>query len=124
MDPLLQYAATSDGVGIAYWSMGEGQALIIPPILVSSHLELEWQIVSRRAFYEGLAHGIRVVRYDCRGIGMSQRDQIDFSIDAAIEDLEAVRSRLGLERFSLLRLPSSGMWHWLMRRDTRTASPT
>src|SRR5215216_3675662 len=108
MDPLLQYAISSDGVGIAYWSMGEGQALIIPPILVSSHLELEWQIVSRRAFYEGLAHGIRVVRYDCRGIGMSQRDQIDFSIDAAIEDLEAVRSRLGLERFSLLRLPSSG----------------
>jgi class 3 adenylate cyclase/pimeloyl-ACP methyl ester carboxylesterase len=99
---------TSDGVGIAYWTMGEGQALIIPPIIVTSHLELEWQIVSRRAFYEGMAHGIRVVRYDCRGIGMSQRDQIDFSIDAAIEDLEAVRTRLGLERFSLLRLPSSG----------------
>jgi class 3 adenylate cyclase/pimeloyl-ACP methyl ester carboxylesterase len=108
MDPLLQYAMTSDGVGIAYWTMGEGQALVIPPIIVSSHLELEWQIVSRRAVYEGLAHGVRVVRYDCRGMGMSQRDVLDFSIDAAIEDLEAVRSRLGLERFSLLRLPSSG----------------
>jgi class 3 adenylate cyclase/pimeloyl-ACP methyl ester carboxylesterase len=108
MDPLLQYAMTSDGVGIAYWTMGEGQALVIPPIIVSSHLELEWQIVSRRAVYEGLAHGVRVVRYDCRGMGMSQRDVIDFSIDAAIEDLEAVRARLGLERFSLLRLPSSG----------------
>lgn len=108
MDPLLQYATTSDGVGIAYWSMGEGQALVIPPILVSSHLELEWQIVSRRAVYEGLAHNVRVVRYDCRGMGMSQRDVIDYSVDAAVEDLEAVRSRLGLERFSLLRLPSSG----------------
>jgi class 3 adenylate cyclase/pimeloyl-ACP methyl ester carboxylesterase len=108
MDPLLQYAMTSDGVGVAYWTMGEGQALIIPPILVSSHLELEWQIVSRRAVYESLAHDVRVVRYDCRGMGMSQRDVIDFSMDAAIEDLEAVRSRLGLERFSLLRLPSSG----------------
>jgi class 3 adenylate cyclase/pimeloyl-ACP methyl ester carboxylesterase len=108
MDPLLQYAITSDGVGIAYWSMGEGQALVIPPIIVSSHLELEWQIVSRRAVYEGLAHDVRVVRYDSRGMGMSQRDVIDFSIDAAIEDLEAVRKRLGLESFSLLRLPSSG----------------
>src|SRR3954469_12934952 len=108
MDPLLQYATTSDGVGIAYWSMGEGQALVVPPILVSSHLELEWQIVSRRAVYEGLAHDARVVRYDSRGMGMSQRDVIDFSIEAAINDLEAVRERLGLERFSLLRLPSSG----------------
>ena len=108
MDPLLQYALTSDGVGIAYWTMGEGQALVIPPILVSSHLELEWQIVSRRAAYEGLARDVRVVRYDCRGMGMSQRDVIDFSVDAAVRDLEAVRERLGLERFSLLRLPSSG----------------
>ena len=108
MDPLLQYAMTSDAVAIAYWSMGDGPPLFIPPILVSSHLELEWQIVSRRAVYEGLAHGLRVVRYDCRGMGMSQRDVIDFSVDAAIRDLDAVRERLGLEKIALLRLPSSG----------------
>jgi len=108
MDPLLQYAMTSDQVAIAYWTMGGGPALVIPPILVTSHLELEWQIVSRRAVYEGLAHGLRVVRYDCRGMGMSQRDNIDFSVDAAIRDLEAVRERLGLEQIALLRLPSSG----------------
>jgi class 3 adenylate cyclase len=108
MDPLLQYAMTSDSVAIAYWTMGDGPAIFIPPILVSSHLELEWQIVSRRATYEGLAHGLRVVRYDCRGMGMSQRDVIDFSVDAAVRDLEAVRERLGLEKISLLRLPSSG----------------
>ncbi|HLF72021.1 MAG TPA: adenylate/guanylate cyclase domain-containing protein, partial [Dehalococcoidia bacterium] len=104
----IHYATTSDGVGIAYWAMGDGPPLVIPPILVSSHLELEWQIPSRRAVYETLARGTRVIRYDSRGMGMSQRDAIDFSVDAAVRDLDAVVDRLGLERFALLRMPSSG----------------
>jgi len=104
----VQYAQTSDGVSIAYWTLGKGPALVIPPVISTSHLELEWQIVSRRAAYEGLARGARVVRYDCRGMGMSQRDAIDFSVDAACKDLEAVVDRLGIEQFALLRLPSSG----------------
>src|SRR6266540_246996 len=108
MDPRVQYATTSDGVSIAYWTMGEGPTLVIPPNLVTSHLELEWQVVSRRAAWEGLAHGLQVVRYDCRGMGMSQRDAIDFSVEAASRDLEAVIERVGIDRFSLLRLPSSG----------------
>jgi class 3 adenylate cyclase/pimeloyl-ACP methyl ester carboxylesterase len=104
----VQYATTSDGVSIAHWAMGEGIALVIPPVLSTSHLEMEWQIVSRRATYEDLVHGARVIRYDCRGMGMSQRDAIDFSTEAACRDLEAVVDRLGIERFAILRLPSSG----------------
>src|SRR5688572_3386299 len=101
MDPRIQYAQTSDGVSIAYWTLGEGTPVVLPPVLVSSHLELEWQIPSRRAFYERLAQGMRVVHYDCRGMGMSQRDVIDFSVNAATKDLDAVVNRLGLERFSI-----------------------
>lgn len=104
----VQYATTSDGVSIAHWAMGSGVPLVIPPVLSTSHLEMEWQIVSRRAVYEGLARGARVVRYDCRGMGMSQRDAIDFSVEGASRDLEAVLDRLGIEQFTLLRLPSSG----------------
>jgi class 3 adenylate cyclase len=104
----VQYATTSDGVSIAHWAMGEGIPLVVPPVLSTSHLEMEWQIVSRRAAYEDLARGARVIRYDCRGMGMSQRDAIDFSTEAACRDLEAVVDRLGIERFAILRLPSSG----------------
>ncbi len=104
----VRYASTSDGASIAYWSTGSGVPLVIPPVLSTSHLEMEWQIVSRRAVYEGLAQDARVVRYDCRGMGMSQRDAIDFSVEAACRDLNAVVDRLGLEKFALLRLPSSG----------------
>ena len=104
----VQYASTSDAVSIAHWAIGSGVPLVIPPVLSTSHLEMEWQIVSRRAVYEGLARDARVVRYDCRGMGMSQRDAIDFSVEAACRDLDAVVNRLGLEKFALLRLPSSG----------------
>src|SRR3989304_4404576 len=73
MEQHVHYATARDGVGIAYWAMGEGPTLVIPPILSTSHIELEWQIPSRRATYEGLAPGARVVRYDCRGMGQSHR---------------------------------------------------
>src|SRR5688572_16583666 len=109
MDPRLQYATTSDGISIAYWSMGEGVPLVIPPIIVSSHLELEWQMSSRRAAFERMAGIGRIIHYDCRGMGMSQRDAVDFSVEAAIKDLEAVVDRLGLEQFALLRLPNSAL---------------
>jgi class 3 adenylate cyclase len=108
MDPPIHYATTTDGVGIAYWTLGEGPALVIPPTLPSNHIELEWQIPGRRAAFEGLAHGARVIRYDCRGMGMSQRDPVDFSVEAAIRDLDAVVDSLGVERFAILRIPSSG----------------
>jgi pimeloyl-ACP methyl ester carboxylesterase len=108
MSHSVQYVSTDDGVGIAYWMTGEGVPLVIPPILTTSHLEMEWQIPSRRAAYEGLARRARVIHYDCRGMGMSQRDAVDFSIDAAQRDLGAIAERLGLETFALLRLPSSG----------------
>ncbi len=107
MDPRIHYVITSDDVSIGYWTMGQGPALIVPPIVVSSHIEMEWQIPSRRACFEALSQGSRLVRYDCRGIGMSQRDAVDFSMEAAFRDLEAVADALDLERFALLRIPSS-----------------
>jgi class 3 adenylate cyclase/pimeloyl-ACP methyl ester carboxylesterase len=108
MDPTIHFATTSDDVGIAYWTLGEGIPLVIPPTLPTSHIELEWQRPGRRASFESLARGARVIRYDCRGMGMSQHKDIDFSLEAATRDLEAVVDRLTLDRFALLRLPSSG----------------
>jgi class 3 adenylate cyclase/pimeloyl-ACP methyl ester carboxylesterase len=108
MDPTLHFATTSDDVGIAFWTMGDGPPLLIPPTLVTNHLELEWQLPTRRAAFEGLAHGARIVRYDCRGMGMSQHDAVDFSVEAGFRDLEAVIDRLDLDQFAMLRVPSSG----------------
>ena len=109
MEPRIQYAKTSDGVNIAYWTLGEGIPLVIPPILHGSHIQMEWEMPARRALYEQLAEGAKVIRYDCRGVGMSQRDAIDFSLPAAELDLEAVLDRLELNNVAMFGLgPTPG----------------
>ena len=102
MEPRIQYAKTSDGVSIAYWTMGEGMPLVFAPTPPFSHIQREWQWSDYRAFYEALSRGRKLVRYDGRGSGMSDREVADFSLEAHMRDLEAVVSRLGFERFALL----------------------
>jgi class 3 adenylate cyclase len=75
--------------------------------VVFSHIQLEWQLPECRRWYERLAEKRKLVRYDLRGTGLSDRDVTDYSLEADLRDLEAVVDRLGLERFALL-----GMLNW------------
>ena len=102
METRVQYARTSDGVDVAFAVHGDGLPLVMPPNLVNMHLQLEMtERATARSFYTRLAKRLKIIRYDCRGGGMSQRDRIDFSPDAAARDLAAVVDRLGLDRFAL-----------------------
>ena len=140
MEPRIQYAQTADGVSIALWTLGEGTAYVEMPTIPVSHIQMEWQFPEWRRWYEFLTQRRKVVRYDCRGAGLSDRDVSDFSLDAQVLDLEAVVDRLGLERFVLLsgihagpagiayaarhpeRVSHLVLWHsWAMTRDA--ASP-
>ena len=101
MEPGIQYARTSDGVNIAFWTMGEGRPLIAMPSMPWSHLQFEWSIPEIRRWYEDLGRGRSVVRYDGRGFGLSQREVDSMSLDAQVLDLEAVVERLGVQHFDL-----------------------
>src|SRR5689334_5930831 len=103
MEPEIRYTTTSDGVSIAYYTMGEGHPLVIASTMLWSHLQLELPRVGE--FYrsgQGLGRGMQVVRYDARGTGLSDRSTLDFSMEARLRDLEAVVERLRLTRFALL----------------------
>ncbi|HXH20644.1 MAG TPA: adenylate/guanylate cyclase domain-containing protein [Dehalococcoidia bacterium] len=102
--PRIQYARTKDGVSIAYYSSGTGFPLVVMPSLPVSHIEQELGIPEWRAWYEKLGRGRRVIRYDARGTGLSDRGRIERDVDAMVADLEAVVDRLGLERFGLLSI--------------------
>ena len=101
MEPRIQYAQTTDGVSIAFWTIGEGAPFVHMPMQFS-HIQLEWQWPEPRRWYERLAEKRKLVRYDGRGTGLSERDVSDYSLDARVLDLEAIVDRLGLERFALL----------------------
>jgi class 3 adenylate cyclase len=102
MEPRIQYAQTEDGVSIAYWTLGEGMPLVFAPTPPFSHIQREWQWPDYRAFYEALSRVRKLVRYDGRGSGVSEREVTDFSLEAHVRDLEAVVNRLGFDRFALL----------------------
>jgi class 3 adenylate cyclase/pimeloyl-ACP methyl ester carboxylesterase len=99
--PPIQYCKTADGVGIAFWTLGEGPPLVILPIVLAGHVQLEWEFDIFRATYERLAAATTVIRFDLRGLGLSQRHCLDLSTEAGMLDLEAVTDHLGLHRFAL-----------------------
>ncbi len=97
MDPRIQYCTTSDGVSIAYSTLGEGRPVLAMPVPGFSHAELGWQMFA--ANLQPLAETYHVITYDSRGSGMSDRSAVDFSIEAMLRDLEAVIEANGLDSF-------------------------
>jgi class 3 adenylate cyclase len=108
MEQRIQYTKTADGVSIAFWTLGEGMPLVWMSAAPFNNIQLEWQLPSSRVLHEGLAQKRRLVRYDGRGLGLSERNAADFSLDAQMSDLEAVVDRLSLNRFALLSFPNPG----------------
>ena len=108
MQPAIQYVRTADGVRIAYWEVGEGAPLVVMPSTPFTHVRLEWEIPECRGWYQRLSRGRRLVRYDSRGFGLSDRRVADISLEAHILDLEAVVDRLGLGTFSIFASGDSG----------------
>ena len=101
MEPRIQYAKTADGVNIAFWTLGEGTPVVQMPNLPWSHIQLEWQDPGHRRWYERMAERRKLVRYDGRGCGLSDRNVADYSVDAHMLDLQAVVERLGVQTFVL-----------------------
>jgi class 3 adenylate cyclase/pimeloyl-ACP methyl ester carboxylesterase len=99
MEPRIQYAKTTDGVSIAFASMGEGPPLVRVPTLGMNHVQRDWEMFLG-AFQE-LTQTFRVIWYDPRGAGLSDRDEVDFSMEAMMRDLDAVIGRTGLGSFAL-----------------------
>ena len=76
--------------------MGDGPPLIHLPGFPFSNLAGEWRIPAAREAFERLARDVRLIQYDGRGTGHSQRDVTDFSLDAMLGDLDAVVGAAGL----------------------------
>jgi class 3 adenylate cyclase len=108
MEPRIQYAKTTDGVSIAFWTLGQGVPFVHMPILPWSHIQLEWQDPGFRRYYEREAERKRLIRYDGRGSGLSERNVADYSFDAHMRDLQAVVECLGVRRLVLLGPVNAG----------------
>ncbi|MFL9920493.1 alpha/beta fold hydrolase [Paraburkholderia fungorum] len=90
-----------DGVRIAYATCGSG-----PPIVKAanwlSHLEFDLKSPVWSHLIAELCQQHRLIRYDQRGCGLSDRDPAEISFDAWQRDLDTVINASGVRRFALL----------------------
>jgi len=97
----IRFCRSSDGVQIAYACTGQG-----PPLVKTgnwmTHLEKDLESPIWRHLWRDLASNHTLVRYDARGMGLSDWDVDEISFDAFVRDLEAVVDAAGFERFDLL----------------------
>jgi pimeloyl-ACP methyl ester carboxylesterase/DNA-binding CsgD family transcriptional regulator len=103
----IQFATAPDGVRIAYAFSGRGDALVRAPHWMT-HLEWEAQTPVFGPWLRTLSERHRLLRYDSRGSGLSDRDPPSISFDDQVSDLETVVDAAGLERFSLLGMSWGG----------------
>jgi len=103
----IAFCTTSDGVRLAYATMGAG-----PPLVKAAnwltHLEYDLETPVWRHWYRALGQRFSLLRYDERGCGLSELEVDDFSVDMWVRDLEAVVDAAGFERFPLLGISQGG----------------
>lgn len=104
----IRFCTTSDGVRIAYTAIGNGTTLV-RVLGHFTHLEIEWAWPDLRHFWEELARHFTVVRYDGRGIGLSDRYDGEFTEEARQLDLDAVLKAVETDNVILLGI-SEGGW--------------
>jgi len=92
--PDIRYARSGD-VNIAYRVVGEGpmDVVMIPGWI--SHLEAAWELPEYRTFFERIAAYGRVITFDKRGTGMSDRVAEGTDFDTRMDDLRAVMDAAG-----------------------------
>jgi pimeloyl-ACP methyl ester carboxylesterase/DNA-binding CsgD family transcriptional regulator len=94
-------ARLGDGTVVRFAVVGAGPVAIYVPGWVS-HLELGWALPAERAFYEGLATGRTLVRYDRPGCGLSDATERHDFVDLELEVLRAVAEAVAVDRFDLI----------------------
>lgn len=96
----IRFCTTADGVKIAYATAGSGLPLVKTPNWLN-HLELDVESVVWRGWMAQMAERFRLIRYDARGCGLSDRDALTGNFETNLIDLEAVVDAAGLTRFAL-----------------------
>jgi DNA-binding SARP family transcriptional activator/pimeloyl-ACP methyl ester carboxylesterase/class 3 adenylate cyclase len=96
--PRTRYALTGDGIHVAYQVIGQGERdMVLVPGLMS-HIELIWEDHETADFYQRLAGLGRLILFDKRDTGLSDRASGAMSLEERMEDVRAVMQAAGSSR--------------------------
>lgn len=96
-----RYARSGD-VSVAYQVVGEGpfDVILVPGFV--SHVELVWSVEARASMLRQLASFSRLILFDKRGTGMSDRVADAPTLETRMDDVRAVMDAAGSERAALI----------------------
>ena len=103
----IRYCMRPDGVRLAYTVQGSGPPLVWIPGWIN-HLEVMWERATYRSFFQRLARHHTVILYDKHGIGLSDRDRTEFTLDADLADLRTILDAAGVARATLVGNSQAG----------------
>jgi pimeloyl-ACP methyl ester carboxylesterase len=101
MHPETKYARSGD-VCIAYQITGDGPVDLVWAPGTMSHLDLDWEIPGRRRLLERLSAICRLIRFDKRGTGLSDRPLRMATLEERTDDIRAVMDAAGINAAHIL----------------------
>jgi class 3 adenylate cyclase/pimeloyl-ACP methyl ester carboxylesterase len=106
--PRTAWAVTADGAYIAFQDVGDAPHVLVLIHGWISHLELYWEEDRYVRFMDRLTRNLRVLVFDKRGTGMSDRFAEPPTLEARMDDVRAVMDAAGVERAALLGWGTGG----------------
>ncbi len=107
MELKIGFCTNPDGARIAYATLGQGPAMVIPPHYFQCITPYK-TIPEVRYILDSFARYHTVVVYDQVGVGLSDRNRATFTLESELRDLETVVDHLKLDRIILYGVSMSG----------------
>jgi class 3 adenylate cyclase/esterase/lipase len=101
------YARSGD-VHVAYQITGAGPVDVVLAPANQSHLELAWESPRNARLYERLGSFSRLIRFDKRGTGLSDRPGHVATLEERVDDIRAVMDAAGSERAAIIGVSEGG----------------
>jgi class 3 adenylate cyclase/DNA-binding CsgD family transcriptional regulator len=103
----IRYARNGD-VSIAYTVMGEGPVDILFIGGFINHLEIGLELALAERFWERVGSFARVITFDKRGMGLSDRDRGAYSLENIVDDALAVLDACKVHRAAVVGISEGG----------------
>lgn len=107
MSAPIRYARSGD-VNIAYQVTGSGPLDLVLIHGFFSHLEIDWELPAAREVNERLGSFSRLIRFDKRGTGLSDRNVGLPDLESRMDDVRAVMDAAGSESAALFGYSEGG----------------
>jgi class 3 adenylate cyclase len=99
--PEVRFARSGD-VHVAYQVVGDGPVDLVYVNGAFTHLEAIWELPAYRRFCERLGEFARLVLFDKRGMGMSDRVSGAATLDERMDDIRAILDAVGSSRAAVM----------------------